>query len=152
MLRVTMEVPLSEENKQLVRRWFDEVWNQKNESAIDRMFDPEGRSHGVPTNVVLTGREQFKEFHRTYVGAFPDMQFVLHDVIAEGDRVAVRWTNTATHLGYHLGFPATGRRITLEGSSFLVIRNGKILEGWNQMELEGLMRSLRSAPEGLVKA
>jgi len=46
MLRLTVEVPMSEENKQLVHRWFDEVWNQKNESAIDRMFDPEGRLRG----------------------------------------------------------------------------------------------------------
>ena len=143
---------MSEENKQLVRRWFEEVWNQKDASAIDRMFDPEGKSHGVPADVVLTGLEQFKEFHRTYVGAFPDMQFELHDVIAEGNRVAVRWTNTATHLGSELGFPATGKRVTLEGSSFLVIRNGKIFEGWNQMELQGMMQSLKSAAEELVRA
>ena len=143
---------MSEENKQLVRRWFEEVWNQKNASAIDRMFDPEGRSHGVPTNVVLVGPAQFKEFHRTYLGAFPDMHFVLHDVIAEGDRVAVRWTNTATHLGDELGFPATGRRVILEGSSFLVIRNGMILEGWNQMELQEMMQSLKSPAHELVRA
>lgn len=143
---------MSEENKQLVRRWFEEVWNQKNASAIDRMFDSEGKSHGVPTGAVLTGIEQFKEFHRTYVGAFPDMQFELNDVVAEGNLVAVRWTNTATHLGNELGIPATGKRVTLEGSSFLLIRNGKIFEGWNQMELLGLMQSLRSAAEELVKA
>lgn len=143
---------MSEENKRLVTRWFEEVWNQKDASAIDRMFHPEGRSHGVPTNEVLMGREQFKQFHRTYVGAFPDMQFVLNDIIAEGDRVAVRWTNTATHLGNELGFPATGKQVTLEGSSFLSIRDGKIFEGWNQMELQGMMQSLKSAAEELVKA
>ncbi len=144
---------MSEENKQLVRRWLEEVWNQKSESAIDRMFHPEGRSHGVPTpDGVLTGREQFKELHRTFLGAFPDMHFVLNDVIAEGDRVAVRWTNTSTHLGDQLGFPATGGRVTLEGSSFLLIKDGKILEGWNQMELQGMMHSLKSAAEQLVKA
>lgn len=143
---------MSEENKQLVRRWFEEVWNQKNASAIDRMYHPEGRSHGVPTNEVLMGPEQFKQFHRTYVGAFPDMHFELNDVIAEGDKVAVRWTNTATHRGNELGFPATGKRVTLEGSSFLVIRDGKIYEGWNQMELQGMLQSLKIAAEELVKA
>jgi steroid delta-isomerase-like uncharacterized protein len=144
---------MSEENKQLVRRWFEEVWNQRDESAIDRMFDPEGRSHGVPTpEGILTGPEQFKQLHRMLVGAFPDAHFMFNDVIAEGDRVAIRWTVTMTHAGDQLGFPATGRRVTLEGSSFLVIKNGKIVEGWNQMEFQGLIHSLKSTAEEHARA
>jgi predicted ester cyclase len=86
------------------------------------------------------------------VGAFPDAHFMFNDVIAEGDRVAIRWTVTMTHAGDQLGFPATGRRVTLEGSSFLVIKNGKIVEGWNQMEFQGLIHSLKSTAEEHARA
>jgi predicted ester cyclase len=144
---------MSKENKQLIRRWFEEVWNQKSESAIDRMLDPEARAHGVPTpDGFIVGPEQFKPFHRTLLGAFPDMHFVFHEVLAEGDRVAIRWTATMTHRGDQLGFPATGKHVTLEGSSFLVIGNGKILEGWNQMEFQGMIHSLKAAAEEMAKA
>ena len=61
-----------EENKQLARRWFEEVWNQRSEAAIDRMFDPNGKSHGIPEpGSVLTGPEEFKKVHRNFLGHFP---------------------------------------------------------------------------------
>ena len=66
--------------------------------------------------------------------------------------MAIRWTVTMTHRGDHLGFPATGKHVTLDGSSFLVIGNGKILEGWNQMEFQGMIHSLQAAAQELVKA
>ena len=120
---------MSEANKQLARRWFEEVWNQKSEAAIDAMYHPQGRAYGLPDGgSVLVGPEEFKKFHRAQVGAFPDLHFELKDVIAEGDRVAIRWC---------------GKSATLEGSSFLVIRDGKIFEGWNQMEMQGLLQYLR---------
>ena len=135
---------MSEANKQLARRWFDEVWNQKSEAAIDAMYHPQGRAYGLPdAESVLVGREEFKKFHRTQVGAFPDLHFDLKDVIAEGDRVAIRWSATMTHRGDQLGFAASGKSANLEGSSFLVIRDGKIFEGWNQMEMQGLLQYLK---------
>ena len=144
---------MSEESKQLARRWFDEVWNQKSEAAIDRMFRPEGRAHGLPTEGGRpAGPEDFKTIHRTFLGAFPDIRFVINDVIAEGDRVAVRWTANMTHAGDHLGFPATGSDVTLEGSSFLHLKDGMIFEAWNQMELQGMIQSLKSAAEKAVQA
>lgn len=135
---------MSEANKQLARRWFEEVWNEKTEAAIDEMYHPEGRAYGLPdAQSVLVGPEEFKKFHRNQVGAFPDLHFELKDVIAEGDRVAIRWFATMTHLGDQLGFPASGKSATLEGSSFLGIRDGKIFEGWNQMEMQGLLEYLK---------
>lgn len=144
---------MSEQNKQLIRRWFEEVWNQKSESAIDRMLDPEAIAHGVPTpDGAIVGPEQFKQFHQTLLGAFPDMHFVFHEVLAEGDRVAIRWTATMTHRGDQLGFPPTGKHVTLDGSTFAVIGNGKIREGWNQMEFQGMIHSLQAAAQEVVKA
>jgi predicted ester cyclase len=136
---------MSDANKLLLRRWFEEVWNQKSEAAIDEMFHPQGKSHGFPeADSLLVGPEAFKGVHRTFCGAFPDLHVDLEDIVAEGDRVAVRWRVTMTHLGDHLGFPASGKKATLDGSSFLIARNNQVVEGWNQMDLGALMQKLRA--------
>jgi predicted ester cyclase len=94
---------MSEANKLLLRRWFEQVWNQKSEAAIDQMFGTDGKSHGFPdADSLLVGPEAFKAVHRVFCGAFPDLHVEVEDVVAEGDRVAVRWRVTMTHLGDHL--------------------------------------------------
>jgi predicted ester cyclase len=135
---------MSEKNKELVRRWFEQVWNQKSEAAIDEMFSPEGKAYGFPEPDSVADAEAFKGLHRDFCGAFPDLQFTLEDIVAEGDMVAVRWRVEATHKGNQLGFPASHRRATLTGSSFLRIGQGRILEGWNQMDMVGLFRRLQA--------
>jgi predicted ester cyclase len=142
---------MSEANRQLTRRWFDEVWNQRNSAAIDAMFAPLGKSHGFPEpDSVLVGPQAFKEIHHRFCGAFPDLHIALEDIICEGNRVAVRWSSTMTHLGDHLGFPASRKNAALYGSSFLIMESGLIVEGWNFMEMNALIQSLRQ--EGLVAA
>jgi steroid delta-isomerase-like uncharacterized protein len=139
---------MSEANKQLARRWFEEVWNKRNAAAIDEMLSADGKSHGFPDpDSVLVGPEDFKVMHSSFCGAFPDLQITIEDVITEGDKVAIRWTTTMTHLGDHLGIPATSKKVSLAGSSFLIVRDGMIQEGWNFMELEGLIHRLRVGPE-----
>lgn len=137
-------IPVSEANRQLTQRWFNEVWNQRNSAVIDEMFSPNGRAHGFPEpDSVLVGPGHFKTLHATFCGAFPDLHFVLDDIICEGNRVAVRWTTTMTHLGDHFGFPASKKKTTLSGSSFLTFENGMIMDGWNFMEMHRLMETLR---------
>ena len=136
---------MSDANKLLLRRWFEEVWNQKSEAAIDEMFHPQGKSHGFPeADSILVGPEAFKGVHRTFCGAFPDLHVDIEDIVSEGDRVAVRWRVTMTHLGDDLGFPASGQKATLDGSSFLIAKNNQVTEGWNQMDLGALMQKLRA--------
>lgn len=135
---------MSEANKAVVARWFEEVWNQKDEAAVDRMFHPEGKAHGFPdSESVLTGPEAFKAIQRNFCGAFPDLHVDIEEMVAEGDRVATRWKVTMTHLGDHLGFPASGRTGVLHGSSFVVVKDGWIVDGWNQMDLQALFQTLQ---------
>jgi steroid delta-isomerase-like uncharacterized protein len=137
---------MSETNGQLTRRWYDEVWNQRKSAAIDAMFAPLGKSYGFPDpDSVLVGPKAFKEIHARFCGAFPDLHIALDDIICEGNRVAVRWTSTMTHLGNHLGFPASKKKAALSGSSFLIIEDGLIVEGWNFMEMHTLIQSLKSS-------
>jgi predicted ester cyclase len=136
---------MTEANKLLLQRWFEQVWNQKSEAAIDEMFSKQGKSHGFPdADSILIGPEPFKAVHRTFVGAFPDLHVDIEDIVAEGDRVAVRWRVSMTHLGDHLGFAATGKKGTLDGSSFLIVKDNQVMEGWNQMDLQGLMQRLQA--------
>jgi steroid delta-isomerase-like uncharacterized protein len=134
----------SHANEQLLRRWFEEVWNKKREEAIEEMLSEDCVAYGLPDpDAVLRGPEQFKALHRSFCGAFPDLHITVEDVIASGDRAAARWRATGTHLGPDLGFPATGKKVTLDGASIGVIRDGRIREGWNMMDTGHLFESLR---------
>jgi steroid delta-isomerase-like uncharacterized protein len=133
-------------NEQLIRRWFEEVWNQKSEAAIDEMMAGDCVAYGLPDpDAVVRGSAQFKEFHRGFSGAFPDLQISVQDVIASGDRVAARWLMKGTHLGGQLGFPATAKTVALEGVSIAVIQDGKLKEGWNMVDIGRFFELLRSA-------
>jgi len=134
-----------EQNKALAAQWFEEVWNQKSEAAIDRLFHPEGRCYGFPEpDSVLVGPEAFKQVHRTFLGAFPDLRIDVEQMIAEGDGVAIRWKTTMTHGGDHLGFPASGRAVVLHGSAFIVTDGKQITEGWNHMDLGNMFQALKA--------
>lgn len=136
---------MADKNRELAERWFEQVWNQKSEAAVDELFSPQGRAYGFPEpDSVVTGPEAFKRLHRDFTGAFPDLQITLDKVVVEGDVVAVRWHVDATHKGNHLGFPASGRKASLTGMSFLKIEHGQITDGWNQMDMAGLFRRLQA--------
>jgi steroid delta-isomerase-like uncharacterized protein len=133
-------------NKALARRWFDEVWNKGRSSAIEEMFDPEGLVWGLPEpGSALKGPAGFRPFYDQFRGAFPDIKIKLEDVIAEDDKVALRWTATVTHQGDHLGFKATQKNASFSGMSWVRVRNGKIAEGWNNWDVQGLMKQLGQA-------
>lgn len=137
---------MSEANKLLLKRWFEQVWNQKSEAAIDEMFSPQGKAYGFPEpNSVLVGPEAFKSVHRTFLGAFPDLHVDVEEVVAEGDSVAVRWQVSMTHKGDHLGFPASGKKEAMAGSTFAIVKGGQIIDGWNYMDLQALMQRLQTA-------
>jgi steroid delta-isomerase-like uncharacterized protein len=136
---------MSEQNKALARRWFEEVWNQGSESTIDELFHPQGKACGFPDpDSVLVGPEGFKAVHRQFNNAFTNLHIDIHDLIAEGDRVAIRWTCTAIHNGDGLGFPATGKKTTVLGSSFMTCRNGQLIEGYNFMDLTRMTLQLQA--------
>jgi steroid delta-isomerase-like uncharacterized protein len=136
---------MSEANKQLARRWFDEVWNQHKESTIDAMLTSDCRAHGLGGDSALVGPQGFKTFHRSFCAAFPDLRVTIDDIIAEDDKVAARWTATMTHLGDGLGFPASGKKVSMDGSTIVAIKDGKIDEGWNHMDITGLFAKLKTA-------
>ena len=138
---------MSESNKQLVRRWYEEVWNQHDEAVIDELFTPGGKCYGFPDADSTIGPEEFKASHRLFCGAFPDLNVAIEDLIAENDRVVVRWKTTMTHTDDHLGFAATGKNVTLSGISIFQIADGKFIAGWNETNIPSLMQKLQATAE-----
>ncbi|HEV7842222.1 MAG TPA: ester cyclase [Pyrinomonadaceae bacterium] len=134
---------MSEENKALIRRWFEEVWNKGRAEAIDEMLAADGIVYGLgEAGVDVHGPAGFKPFFEKLRGAFPVFEVTIEDVIAEGDRVAARWSARMTHKGDQLGVPATGRQVAVTGMSFVRIRGGQIVEGWNNWDIFSLLQQV----------
>jgi steroid delta-isomerase-like uncharacterized protein len=135
---------MSEVNRDLIRRWYDEVWNKGRTEAIDEMLAPDCLAHGLADEAgkTLCGPAAFKAFHQKFCGAFPDINVTVEDVVAEGDKVVARCTVRGTHRGGSLGFAATGKPIEITGVSISRIENGKIVEGWNNFDFMTLFQQV----------
>ena len=120
-----------------MHRWFDEVWNNKNEAAIDEMLadnvigyglsDPEGGD-------IITGPESFKRLHRAFVAAYPDIRVTVEDTVVEGDKIAARCRVSGTHQGEGVGVTPTGSPVEFTGMVIIRVENDKIVESWNQFD------------------
>ncbi len=135
---------MSEENKALVRRWFEEVWNKGRAEAIDELFAEDGTAHGLAgeTGEPLRGPANFRVFHRTFREAFPDIEVVVEDVITEGDKLAARCSVRGSHQSDTLGFAATGRPVEFTGMTIARISDGKIVEAWNNFDFMTMFQQL----------
>ena len=132
---------MSEARKQLMHRWFEEVWNKGRADAIDEMASPSCLVHGL--GEPMRGPAGFKPFHSAFRDAFPDLQVTIDHVICEGDMVAARWTASGTHRGNGLGFPATNKPMRVTGMTFACYDdNGQLCEGWNSFDQLGMLQQL----------
>ena len=127
-------------NKQVVRRHFEEVWNKGNFEGMNELYDASYEGH-VPL-VGRVDRGGLKAVVNAYRRAFPDLKFELHDLVHEGDRVAVRWTATGTSRGEFMGIPATNTRGIVEGLSMIEVKNGKIVRDAAEMDVLGFMQQM----------
>jgi steroid delta-isomerase-like uncharacterized protein len=135
----------TEENKAIVRRQLDEMWNQGNLAVADELFAADVILHGgLPGQP--SGVEGIKQGVKLNRDAFADYHNTADDLIAEGDKVAIRWTARGTHTGEMLGMPPTGKQVTLTGMTIVRIADGKITEVWNALDQLGLMQQLGAIP------
>lgn len=135
---------MSEENKEILRRWFEEVWNKGRVEAIEEMFDANGIAHGLsddPENPIK-GPRDFRPFHTVFRDAFPNMMIVIEDMVAEGDKVAARCSVRAKHEGEFLGRSATESPVDFAGITIVRIDKGKIVEAWNNFDFMTLHRQV----------
>jgi steroid delta-isomerase-like uncharacterized protein len=132
---------MSTENKVLVRRWFEEVWNKGRAEAIDELQTDRTVVHGLGGDDLI-GPSGFKPFHAAYRNAFPNIRLRIDRMIAEGDLVAVHWSATATHSGDGLGFAATEKTVRFTGMAFARVEGNKLVEGWNNFDQLGLLQQI----------
>lgn len=132
------------DNVSVIRRWFEEVWNRGREEAIDELFDEEGLAHGLADEAgsALRGPTGFKPFFRRFREAFPEIEVSVEDTVSEGEKVAARCTVRGRHRGDTLGFKATDSSVEFEGICIVRIRNGKIVEAWNNFDFMSMFQQL----------
>jgi predicted ester cyclase len=110
------------------------VWAKGNVAAVDEFMAADYVEHTVPPGSP-PGRDILKQYVAMYHNAFPDVRGILHDIFAQGDRVAYRWSATGTHLGEWAGIPPTGLHMTTRGITLHRIAGGKCVEGWASVDI-----------------
>jgi len=144
---------MSESNKNVVRRLFEEVWNKGNLQVTNELFTPNYVHHDSSTPDVGRGPESEKKRATLYRTAFPDIRLTIDDIIAEGETVVARWSCRGTHKGDLSGIPPTGKQVNITGVSIARFANGKMEEGWVNWDALALMQQLGVVPElGKAKA
>lgn len=135
----------TEENKAIVRRFFEEGPSKGNISAADDLLSPDFAMH-VPLPA-SPGVEGINEVITACRAAFEHLNVTVEDMIAEGNTVAARFTARGVHKGNFMDLPATGKPITMTGIEIFRIKEGKIVELWGEANLLGLMQQLGIVPE-----
>ena len=119
-------------NREFIERYFDEVTNKGDLDLADELFAPDYIHHDPanPDPKGVVGVEDVKRHLKELIDAFPDMQFIVDDVISQGDDVVARWTATLTHTGDYFGIPPTNKSATITGMNTWRLKDGMAVEGW----------------------
>ena len=137
------------DNAAIARRWFREVWTPRGEATVDELLHPD--AHGWMEGREIHGAADFKDARRQLLAAFTDLKLTVDDLVHEGDKVAVRWSVQATHGGSGLGIAATNRPVSFRGMSWMEMRDGRVVRGWDSWNLGGLLHSLHQ-PETAARS
>jgi steroid delta-isomerase-like uncharacterized protein len=132
---------VTELERDLGRRWFELVWNQGQRDAIAEMLSPDALIHDASADT--RGPDGFYAFYDRMRTAFSDVHVTIEDNISEKDRLCVRWLFTARHTGNGIGIDPTGRSVRITGISILRVANGKLVEGWQNWDMLGLLQQIQ---------
>jgi steroid delta-isomerase-like uncharacterized protein len=135
----------TEENKKLVLRWKEEIWNKRNVNIVDELYAPDYIGHIVGGSGPVRGREALKQMIAPYFAAF-DIHIKSEFLIAEGDMVVVYDTFQFKHTGMFQGIPPMGKEATLTSTDIYRIVDGKIVEQWTEANMLSLMQQLGVIP------
>jgi steroid delta-isomerase-like uncharacterized protein len=133
-----------EENKALVRRFYEEVWDKGNTELVYEVFADDYVRHDLRPTEALPGPEGQKKVADDFRAAFPDLRVTVDLIIGEEDFVVGRWTASGTHLGSWGGLEPTGRLATFSAVNIYRFENGKVAEIWNHRDDFGLTEQIGS--------
>jgi steroid delta-isomerase-like uncharacterized protein len=132
-----------DERKHLVRE-FHAHYDAGDLAAMAALLRPDMVVHGMPG--VPPGRAGFLALSQQFLTAFPDVQTTVEDVVAEGDKVVVRWTAQGTHQGAFFGVPGSGLRVTAQAIEIWRVADGQLAELWTQVDLLGMLQQVGAIP------
>jgi steroid delta-isomerase-like uncharacterized protein len=135
-----------EENKAVVRRIIDDVFVAGRSEAVDELVADDFAAH--TWGAMARGRDGLKQAMERVARGLADVSMTVEDVIAEGDRVAVRLTSHARQVGQFMGMPPSEREYTIEEIHVFRVRDGRITEHWHQADFVGMMKQLGALPGG----
>jgi steroid delta-isomerase-like uncharacterized protein len=135
-----------EENKTLIRRFYEEIWNRGDIAVADEVIATHIIDHDRDPETRIRSPESAKQLVTSIRTIFPDLHFAIEDEIAQSNKVAVRWTVRGTHKAEFMGIPATDKQVTWEGMHFWRVADGKIVEVWDNRDDLGLMQQLGAIP------
>lgn len=139
---------MSEGNKNLLRRYFDEAWNQGHTELLDELV----ASHFVNHNPIFPnlppGPGSLKPNFAALRTTFPDIHFTIEDMISEADKVVTRFTCRGTHQGDWRGIAPTGRRVQINGIQTNRVSNGQITEQWLVVDQLGMLQQMGDVTSG----
>lgn len=134
---------LIEENKAIVRRYKEEVWNRGEMDVAEKLVAANHVQHGPSGKVTLRGLEALKQWAIRVLTAWPDFHVAVEDMVAEGDKVTLRWRFRGTHKGEWMGVAPIGKEVTNAGIEIYRIAGGKIEECWGSSDALGAARPWR---------
>ena len=131
-----------EENVAIILRWLDEGWSKGNLAVADELIDPEFTVHGAGGQPVRSGIEGVKQLVTAWRTGFPDGRMIVDDIFAEGDKVAIRMHWQGTHTGPFGTIAPTGRTVTVTSIGIDRVADGKVVEGWGELDMLGMYEQL----------
>jgi steroid delta-isomerase-like uncharacterized protein len=137
---------MATENKSIVRRLHEEVWNERKLDVVDELISPSHALHDANVAGSQIGPDAYKQRVVQLTKAFPDLHFTIEDIVSEKDKLVVSWTISGTHKGEYEGIPPTNKMISVDGITISYIVDGKILDSYVSWDALGLMRQLGHAP------
>jgi predicted ester cyclase len=127
-----------------LERWFEEVWNEGREEAIDEMSNPDSKGNGLtyPDGKEVDDRPAFKELYKLFRGAFSDIHIHVEETVTEGDKTVARCLVSGTHTGEGMGKPPTGKPVKFRGMCMVRLKDGKIVESWNNFDFMTMYKQI----------
>jgi steroid delta-isomerase-like uncharacterized protein len=140
------------ENKAIIRRFYEEVWNKRNLKVVDEIVSPSHALYEPNAPDSQVGPRAYKATLNRFFTGMPDVHFTIQDVIAEKNKVVVAWSMSGRHQGEFYGVPATKKKVSVEGITIHHVENGKILDSFASWDRLELMRQMGAEPNSKQSA
>lgn len=134
------------DNKAIVRRLYEEVWNKRRLELVDEIISPSHALHDPNLSGSAVGPEAYKRQVTRFITAFPDLRFTVEDIVDEKEKLAVAWTISGTHKSEFMGIPATNKKVSVDGITISHIVDATIMDSYVSWDAWGMMQQLGIVP------